>query len=291
MAPPGGRAEASRGDQASAQRVLAGGGRGLHRGVHGPARRQHRHRRPAHLATDVPRQRRCGDLGGSELPPGPGGHGGRRRSVRRHVGAQAPLRLRLRDLHRRVGPVWAGPEPGHADRVPGAPGRRGGPAAGQQRGHHRAGGAQGVARQGHRDPRCSPSHRPGPGSHGRRVPAGGRRVAAHLLRQRALRPGRDDRRTAPGPSEPPSPGSCAVRLDRTGLVLPRRGGRVHRHLLRQLEGMDLAFHPRAVRCRDRPGLRIRAPGRPVRRADARSRRCSAGPDSALGSPAACCPTW
>ena len=196
MAAAGGRAEAARGDQASAQRVLAGRGRGLHRGLHGPARRQHRDRRPAHLAADLPRQRRCGDLGGSELPLGSGGHGGRRRSVRRHVGPQAPLHLRLRDLHRRFGPVWAGPEPGPADRVPGPSGRGCRPAAGQQRGHHRAGGAQDVAGQGHRDPRRRPSCRSGPRSHGRRASAGGRRVAAHLLCQRALRAARHDRRGA-----------------------------------------------------------------------------------------------
>ena len=211
-------------DQASVQRVLVGRGRGLHRGLHGPTRRQHRDRRPTHVAADVPRQCRCGDLGGSELPPGSGGHGGRRRSVRRHVGSQAPLRLWLRDLHRRFSPVRAGSEPGHADRVPSAPGGGRRTAAGQQRGHHRAGGAQDVAWQGHRDPRRGPSRRPGSRPDGGRVPVGGRRVATDLLRQRALRAARNDRRAAPGSPEPPPPDPRAIRLDRAGTVLSGRGG-------------------------------------------------------------------
>ena len=158
MAPAGRRAEAARGHQAPTERLPVGRGRCVHRRIHGPTRCQHRDRRPAHVAADVPRQRRGGDLGGSELPLGPGGHGGRRRKVRRHVGAQAALRLRLRDLHCRLGPVRLGSEPGHPDRVPRPPGGGGSAAAGQQRGHHRAGGAQVVAWKGHRDPRSRPSH-------------------------------------------------------------------------------------------------------------------------------------
>ena len=210
MAPVGGRAEAARGHQATTRCVVAGRRRRLHRGLHGATRRQHRDRCPAHPAADLPRRRRRGDLGGSELPLGPGGHGGCRRTVRRHAGAQAALRLRLRDLHCRLRPVRPGSEPGHADRVPSPPGRGRRTAASQQRGHHRAGGAQVIARKGHRDTGRRPSPRTGARAHGRRISPGGRRVAAHLFRQCALRAARHDRRVVARSPEPASPGSGAV---------------------------------------------------------------------------------
>ena len=50
--------------------------RGAASGPSWATRRQHRDRGPPDPAADVPRQRRCRDLGGTELSLGPGGHGG-----------------------------------------------------------------------------------------------------------------------------------------------------------------------------------------------------------------------
>ena len=233
MAAAGRRAEAARGHPAPAQCVLAGGSRRVHRGVHGPTRCQHRDRCPADAAADVPLQRRRGDLGGPELPLGPGGHGGGRRTVRRHVGAQAPLRLRLRDLHRRLGAVRPGPEPGHADRVPGAPSGGSRAPAGQQRGHHRAGRAQGR----HSERPSGSKVRPRPSD----WPSARRSGGSWWQRAGG---GSSSSSMCPSGCSAWSPGCCwfpGAAISRPGCVstgaglarvLPCRGGRVLRDLVR-----------------------------------------------------------
>ena len=165
-------------------------------------RRRRLHRRPSWASSTPPSSRspcpRCSgpstpSVGavtwvGLSLSVGAGGDRDRGRPLRRHVGPQAPLRLRLRHLHRRLGAVRPGARPGRALRLPGAPGGRCRHAAGQQPGHHRAGRAR-AARSGgpsgsraRRRPSAWPSGRSVGGS-----AAGRRRVAADLLRQRPLR--------------------------------------------------------------------------------------------------------
>ena len=66
------------------------------------------------LAAGLPGQHRRGHLGGPELPAGPGSYGDSSRAVRRHVGPQAALRVRVRRLHDRLGALRPGPRPGRA---------------------------------------------------------------------------------------------------------------------------------------------------------------------------------
>ena len=63
------------------------------------------------LQTHLRRLRRRRHLGRPVLPARPGGHRHRGGPLRRHVGTQAALRLRLRDLHAGLGAVRAGPGP------------------------------------------------------------------------------------------------------------------------------------------------------------------------------------
>ena len=142
--------------------LLAGRRGRVHRGVHGPTRRQHRHRRPAHAAADLPRQRRCGHLGGPELPLGPGGHGDRRRPFRRHVGSQAPLRLRVRRLRDRLSTVRPCSESRRPHRVPGRSRRSVPPCSRPTAWPSSSSPCPGVTGQGDRDPGSRPGHRARP---------------------------------------------------------------------------------------------------------------------------------
>ena len=263
LGPPARRAAAAPGHPGSAARPVVRRGGGVHRRLHGPARRVHRHRRAPDPAAHLRRLGRRRHLGRPVVPPGAGGDGHRGRALRRHVGAQAPLRLRLPGLRRRLGAVRPGTRPGRAVRLPRPAGRRGGDAAGEQPGHHRARGAGPIAREGHRAPGDGPGARARPGPFDRRPAPGRRRVAPHLLRQRPRRPGRRHHRCRPGAAEPEPVGTRALRLDRARDLLPCGGGALVRDHVRGGDRLGLGADRGPVRTGGRPGRAVplaRAPG-------------------------------
>ena len=156
LGPAAGRATASAGHPGPGRRPLVRRRRGVCRRVHGTAGRVHRHRRPPDVPTHLRRLGRRRDLGRPFVSVGPRSHRDCSRALRRHVGPQALVRLRVRNLHGRLGPVRAGSQPRRPVRVPCPPGRRGGDAPGQQSGHHRAGGAGTGPRVGPSDCRAQP---------------------------------------------------------------------------------------------------------------------------------------
>ena len=145
--------------------------------------------------------------------------------------------------------------------------------------------------QGHRDPGRRPGRGTGPRPDRGRPPPRRRRVAADLLRQRAVRPPRHDRRGPADPAEPQPPGPDAVRLDGLRPVLPRgrrhcsppsRSGTPVDGPHRRSSGSSWADRASSWRSST-------ASGGATSRCSTSS--CSAGRVSAPGSRAGCCPTW
>ncbi len=251
MAAAPGRASTTGFDCGATRCLLVGAGHGVHRGVHEPARCQHRDRRLSDPAAQLPRLARCRDLGRAVLSAGPGGPGHRGRPDGRHGGTKAPLHVWLHRLHRGLSPLWTRPQPHCPHRVPDRSGRGGSDDPGQQRGHRRPRPSQGEARTGHRDPGSGPGAGLGPRPDRRRAVDRARRMAADPLRQRADRHFGHGDGLVPDPPQPASPEAGALRLARARPLLPRRRRLSLGGVIRELDRVDLAHHSRAVRRRGR----------------------------------------
>src|SRR3984957_5869181 len=214
---PARAAPAGRGSREPA-RAVARRRDGLHRRVHGPARRQHRHARAAAHRHRSAREPGSGAVGRALLPADAHRHTHRGRVPRGPGRAQAALHIWLRGLHRRLGALRARARPRLADRSPLTAGSGRGDAAGQQRRADRRNAAppRAGARDRHSGRRTGERARTRPGA--RRSAARARRLAADLPREPpswAAGARAEPRSIAPSPVPPRR---RAARWDRSALA-------------------------------------------------------------------------